>query len=204
MDHLSPLLRVMFPDSSIASDFACRHKSILCDALDPYYKKAVVENVRTGPYSLLCDESNDRGDLVKLLTVLIRAYEPNNNQIRTRHLETVGISDLTADGIFKTLEEIIEKHGLTFSNVVSFASDTCSVMKGVRNGVIAKLREKKPKIIDIHCICHLVSLVVKAAVKTLPLKIDELLIDYHFHHSVKRVISLNEYADFVMLNLKSY
>jgi len=91
--------------------------------------------------------------------------------------------------------------------MISFTSDTCSVMKGVRNGVISKLREQQPKIIDIHCICHLVSLVVKAAVKTLPLKMDDLPIDifYHFHHSVKRVSLLSEYADFfVMLNLKLY
>jgi hypothetical protein len=88
----------------------------------------------------------------------------------------VGITDLSAHGIFESLEEVIGKFGLTFSNMVSFASDTCSVMKGVRSGVIAKLRQRQHKVIDIHCICHLVSLVVKAAVKTLPLKIDELLL----------------------------
>lgn len=49
------------------------------------------------------------------------------------------------------------------------------------------------------------SLVVKAAVKTLPLKIDKLLIDiyYHFHHSVKRVSSLTEYADFCEVEFKT-
>ena len=50
-------------------------------------------------------------------------------------------------------------------------------MKGARGGVIAKLRTLQPKIIDIHCICHLMSLCVKAAVKALPLKVDEVLVD---------------------------
>ena len=37
-----------------------------------------------------------------------------------------------------------------------------------------------------------------AATKALPLKIDELLVDifYHFHHSVNRITSLKEFADF--------
>ena len=71
---------------------------------------------------------------------------------------------------------------------MAFASDTCNVMKGVRNGVIAKIHQKQPKVIDIHCICHLITLCVKAAIKSLPIKIDEILVDiyYHFHHSVKK------------------
>ena len=65
-------------------------------------------------------------------------------------------------------------------------------MMGARGGVIAKLRDEPPKLPDTHCICHLVSLVVKSATKTLPLKIDELLVDiyYHFHYGVKRVTFL--------------
>ena len=36
-DHLSDLLPMMFPDSKIAADFACKHtktKAIVCDALE--------------------------------------------------------------------------------------------------------------------------------------------------------------------------
>ena len=47
-DHLSNLLSNMFPDSAIASSFSCGHtktKSIVCDALDPYYNKPIVDNL---------------------------------------------------------------------------------------------------------------------------------------------------------------
>ena len=72
---------------------------------------------------------------------------------------------------------ILCKYGIPFSNMLSFASDTCNIMKGVKKGVIAHLREKQAKVIDIHCACQVVNLVVKAAVETLPLKVDELLVD---------------------------
>ena len=207
-DHLSELFPMMFPDSAIAADFSCKRtktKAIVSDALDPYMKKPVVEILKVSPFSLLCDESNDRGDSVKLLTILVRLYDPGNQIIVTRHLETVGITDLTADGIFSAIAQTLQKYNVPFSNLLSFVSDTCNVMKGVKGGVIAKIRSEQPKVVDINCICHLVSLVVKAATKTLPLKIDELLIDiyYHFHHSVKRVTSFKEFADFCTTEYRS-
>ena len=72
---------------------------------------------------------------------------------------------------------------------MSYTSDTCIVMKGARGGVIAKLCSVEPKIIDVHCICHLVSLCVKSAVKGLPLKVDNLLVDIYYHFR-NRVVSL--------------
>lgn len=69
---------MMFPDSAITADFACKRtktKSIVCEALDPHYKKPVLENLRSSPFNLLCDESNEKGDSVKMLTIMARAYE---------------------------------------------------------------------------------------------------------------------------------
>ena len=47
-------------------------------------------------------------------------------------------------------------------------------------------------------ICHLLNLCVKSAIKTLWLKVDDLMVDvfYHFINSVKRVTTLQEYASF--------
>ena len=117
----------------------------------------------------------------------------------------MAVVDLTANGIFAGLESTLQKYGIPFSNMLSFTSDTCSVMKGARKGVITYLRKKQPKVLDIHCTCHLVSLSVKSATKTLPIKVDEFLIDiyYHFHHSVKRIESLKDFADFCSTEYKS-
>ena len=44
---------------------------------------------------------------------------------------------------------------------------------------------------------------MKSAIKTLPLKIDDFLIDiYHFHTSIKRLASLREYAEFCSTEYK--
>lgn len=206
-DHLSVLFTLMFPDSRIAADFRCKNtktKAIICDALDPYLKEPILELAKAAPFNILCDESNEKGDQVKLLTILVRLYDPISGVVVTRHVDTVGITDLSAEGILTALKTALEVRQLPFSNLVSFTSDTCNVMKGKKNGVIAKLRMLQPWIIDIDCVCHLVSLCVKTATKQLPLKVDELLVDiyYHFRYSVKRIASLQEYADFCTIEYK--
>ena len=48
-DNLTDLLSSMFPDSKIASDYACKHtktKSIICDL---HLKKAVVKSLAMSP-----------------------------------------------------------------------------------------------------------------------------------------------------------
>lgn len=208
-DHLTDLFRSMFPDSRIAADFSSKHtktKAIICDALEPYLKSPIINSLKSTEFNIMCDESNDRGDQCKLLTVLVRFFDPKTETIATRHLETTGITDFTANGIFSALNETLQCNSLCISSVLSFTSDTCNVMKGARGGVIAKLKSVQPNTIDVYCICHLVSLCVKSAVKALPLKVDDLLVDiyYHFRNSVNRIVSLKDSLSFVVLTSRAF
>lgn len=65
--------------------------------------------------------------------------------------------------------------------MLAFNSDNCSVMKGVRNGVIAKIRQVQPNIIDVGCICHLSNLAVGASLKDALFDIDHLLCEICNH-----------------------
>ena len=112
----------MFPDSKIAAKLFSKHtrtKSIIHDAIDPHLKKPVVDRAKASSFNFLCDESNERGDLVKVLTVFIRMFEPENGKIITRHLhvDTIGITDLTADGVLFSLAEILLKYHLPFDKL---------------------------------------------------------------------------------------
>ena len=74
----------MFPDSLIAADFSSKHtktKSIICDALDPFLKEPIIDSLKSTPFNLMCDESNDKGDQCKLLTILDRLFDANTESI---------------------------------------------------------------------------------------------------------------------------
>ena len=49
-------------------------------------------------------------------------------------------------------------------------------MKGAKNGVIAKLYANSQKSL-MYTVCHVVDLCVKPAVKALPMKVGDLLVD---------------------------
>lgn len=58
------------------------------------------------------------------------------------------------------------------------------MMKGVRGGLIAKLRGENPAVVDIGCCCHLANLAVGALLKKVPFSIDDFLVDvcYYFRN----------------------
>lgn len=70
---------------------------------------------------------------------------------------------------------------------MAFNSDNCSVMKGSRNGVIAKLREVQPRLIDVGCtcICHLANSAVAASPKESLFNSDDILCKVFRHFSVR-------------------
>ncbi len=84
-------------------------RAIICEALDPYHKKPVIENIREVPFSLMCDGSNEKGDSVKLLNVLV-AFDCNNSSISTRHLHSIGITGMTASDIFESIKGVLDMY----------------------------------------------------------------------------------------------
>lgn len=61
-------------------------------------------------------------------------------------------------------------------------------MVGVHNSVLSRVQSKQPRVFSLGCLCHLANLCATAALKTLPVSVDNLLIDifYHFKYSAKR------------------
>ena len=69
---------------------------------------------------------------------------------------------------------------------MSFNSDTCNTMKGVRNIVVRYLTDKQPNLFDLGCTCHLENLALKSSMASLPIAIDSFLVSIHFYLSLKR------------------
>ena len=188
-DHATKLFGKMFPDSQIASKFACAHTkttAIVKLALAPYYTKKVIASMSNGPFSLLMDESNDKVD--KSCIIFTQFLNPQVGEVRTRFLDMPVVNIGTATNLFDALKESIRKNRLTFENTVSFMSDTTNVMKGARSGIQKLIKNEIPTLYNVGCICHLADLTVKAGLKALPVNFDQLFIDifYYFYHSSKR------------------
>lgn len=63
-DHFSPLLKECFKDSPTAQNYKCARTKTSCiinEAVAPHFRKELVMKMRTNPFTLITDGSNDTG-----------------------------------------------------------------------------------------------------------------------------------------------
>lgn len=66
--------------------------------------------------------------------------------------------------IHAALLEILNRYQIEIKDITCITSDGAASMIGVRNGVVAKLKEANPKLISLQCIIHQENLVAKAGI----------------------------------------
>jgi len=199
-DHFTKLVKEMFPDSDIAKKFSCmRTKTthIMNRALAPSFDDEVTKLCQNEKFSVMIDESNDQGDN-KSMAVLVRVYDQTIQRVSTKFLGLPTCNIATAENLFQAINQVFVTRDIQWSNCIGYSSDNCNVMTGKKNSVLSRVREQNPNVFDLGCVCHLANLCVQAAVKTLPLPVEDLLIDiyFHFFHSSKRKELYKEYQIF--------
>lgn len=88
-DHLNPLLRDIFPDTLTAKAYASASTKttwIINGSLAPYYKSSLVELMKSQPYSIAIDGSNDSG-VEKMNPITVKMFISTRGMIVTRFLD---------------------------------------------------------------------------------------------------------------------
>lgn len=189
-EHFSKLVKVMFPDSKVASAFSCsrtKTAAIVNNALAPKLNEAVFAACRSSPFTIMCDGGNDDMDR-KYFGLMVRYWDDAFEQAVTRFLAMPICNIATGETLFNAIDAELRTHDIPWGNVVGFCSDSASVMVGKRNSVLSRVKEVSPNVFSLGCVCHLANLCAAAALKSLPISVDDLLIDifYYFKHSAKR------------------
>jgi len=180
----------MFPDSKIEAEFACAHTktaALVTHALAPAVNEPVIKACQEQPFTILCDGGNDNFEK-KYFGIMVRFWHMQLDKIVTRFLDAPIVNIATAETLFKAVADTMEKRNIPWTNVIGFASDSANVMVGRRNSVLSRVMQQQSDVFSMGCMCHLAALCAAAALKKLPVSIDDLLIDvyYHFKHSSKR------------------
>ena len=134
-DHLSPLLKDIFPDSKIAQGYASgktKTASIVNGAIAPELKQTLVSQLQSGPFSMCIDGSNNTG-LEKMNPITVKLFDVNRGRVVTRFLDmclTSGVQAATAESIFNEMG-----NGIEWSNCVGVGVDNTSVDIGCNNSI---------------------------------------------------------------------
>lgn len=108
-DHFSELCKKMFPDSKIADKFACKRTKctqIIKQAIAPDLHKTLIERCRRQFFTILCDESNDRGT-DKCFAILVRIFEEESMSVKTRFLDMPIVNIGTGANLYMALDKCL-------------------------------------------------------------------------------------------------
>lgn len=207
-DTLSPIIRNVFTDSEIAKGYSCgRTKStcILNHALADVIRESLVEKMKTMPYSLSIDGSNDKNEEEKLNPLTVKYWDPSLGRICTQLLDmcvTKGKDAATSRVIFATLNEKMQQWEIPWKNCVAFGVDNASVNIGQRNSIMTRVHALNPGVLFVGCPCHMLHNAAQAASKKLQnytgFDIEDFMVDcfFWFQKSQKRKSSLEDFCTF--------
>ena len=104
--------------------------------------------LRDGPFSLNIDEATGKNDK-KVLAFLASHYNRTRGKMVVSHVASVKVFRVNANSIFEQVERLIESNNIPWKNLVSILMDSCSVMRGSKNGVETKVHDRAPHLLDI-------------------------------------------------------
>ncbi|GBP33760.1 Target of rapamycin complex subunit lst8 [Eumeta japonica] len=216
VDHLTELLKSIFPDSKIAQQITLKRTkatAIATAVIGETEKEVLAFKLKRSKFSAISDESTDISTQ-KSSCIVLRFYDENSKQIVSKFWELSKIFDssnpdlanegATGKNLFNALIKSFQDANIPLTNLIGFAADGCSVMMGENNSVSSRLKEHCPGIIIIKCVCHSAHLCASAACKELPRRCEDLAREIYsfFKSSSKRQCQFAEFQEF--LNLKPH
>ena len=119
-------------------------------------------------FAVLLDESTDIS-ISKQMVVYVRIVDADFTP-KTFFLEDICIDNPKSDAgvLFGSLMDCLDRNGLDVKKCVGFGSDGASVMTGRHSGVAARVKQKSPHCVSVHCMAHRLNLCSAQASKGVP------------------------------------
>ena len=152
----------------------------------------------------MMDESNKDSDN-KACVILVRMVDPTTFQVVNRFLGMPIRNILTGESLFNVPKATLSQYNIKWDDVKGFASDSASVMVGVRNSALSRVHEATTnQVIEFGCVSHTANLSANSLVKALHYPVEDLLFDtyYFFHGSSKRREEYKEFQTFAGVDME--
>ena len=208
-DMLSDIFKDIFPDSTIAIEYApkrTKSSCILNQALAPHFLKETADVMQNDFFSLSTDGSNDM-DIERRNPLTVRFYDVKTNRTVTRFLDmccTSGEDCGLASTIFNEIDSKMTENAVSWSNCVGFSVDNTSVNMRAHNSILSRVLTKNPSCYFMGCPCHIVHNTAhkgaEAFTSVTGFDVGDFCVDlfYYFDKSTKRkgaLRSCNEFCD---------
>lgn len=164
----------------------------------------MVEELKTRPFSLMVDGSNDNG-LYKMFPITVRVFDVNWNKVITKFLDInliTGRDNGKAAAMFDSIDDKFQFYELSWDSVSSLGVGNTNVNTGMRNFIKSRVLQKNENVVVTGCPCHTLHNAAGHAANRFTEKtsfdIEDHSVDlyYWFDKSSKRKGALAEYYQF--------
>lgn len=206
-DRLSPAIRSCFSDSTIGQNYHSASTKATCMlnlAVTPFLINKLADTMKSRPFSLSTDGSNDTG-LEKMNPISVRVYDVERSKVVTKFLHMCPSTDGRAETLFSNIDCKLSEL-LNLSNpwvmCTALGVDNTSVNIGVRNSIKSRLLQRNKAIYVNGCPCHIIHNAAQKGARSYcassKFDCEEFLIDVYFwfEHSTKRKNELRSFCDF--------
>lgn len=205
MGHLVDAVKATCHDSQIPKSITCgrtKCAAIVKNVLGEQSREELCELLRQETFSLLVDESTDRGT-IKHLSLVAKVVNQDGNVIEAL-LALVPVGDASASALYEHLKAVFSAADIPYkNNMIGFAADGANVMMGAHHSVAALLKADIPGIFIMKCVCHSFHLCASYACKTLPRGVEDLARDvYNYFLSPKQTSGYKEFQ--ALANVKPH
>ena len=169
-EDIRETFEAMFP-SSVPTDFSLsrtKAQYLITDALAPFFKKQMLNEMDGALFTLCFDETVNAGSSKELQTA-VKYWSPSKEMIVTRHLQTFFMGSATADELYNKLCEAIDNTTLLRTNLLMLSNDGPNVNKAVTNLMNESLiLLRKKRMVDIGtCNIHILHNAFRRGMKEL-------------------------------------
>ena len=136
-----------------------------CSMIATSLKEIVLAKLRNAPcFGLQLDETTDITSQAQLI-VYVRFTDTERKKLADHYLFRLPVGvDTTALSIFSKQDNYFSHQEVMWSKCKAVSTDGARAMIGVRNGVVALIKQVAPEVVNIHCIIRREALVAKKLV----------------------------------------
>lgn len=135
-DHLPQLLQAVCPDSKIAQNITCARTKVTAlinNVTGQEQKEQLIQHLKKNKFSLIVDESTDKG-CVKHLCMVVRVMIENS--VKDCFLGLVPVKDATPVSLYNHVVGFFTEHDISYKeNMIGFAADGANSMLGAHHSL---------------------------------------------------------------------